>query len=100
MISEFRNKIVANATGDSDTLFLSERPNGNDWTIFLKSESWGDTDVQVSDDGSSWGDLEEQVSGVAATVNRTKNSSFSCPGGIYIRLNVNSIDDPIELVAK
>jgi len=93
------NTIVASATGPSNSLFLLDSPEGKDSIIFARAAAWGDTDVQVSDNGTDWGDLKKDDGTV---VNLTENSSFQVPGGIYIRLDVNSLDgsNAITLVAK
>lgn len=101
-LSEFKDKIVAAATGASDVLFLDERPQGNDWSLFFTAAAWGNTALQTSSDGTTWVTEDETVSGTTAAMAITKNSRKRLPGGIYVRLNVASLgsSEPITLVAK
>jgi hypothetical protein len=96
------NQVSASATGASNFIALDEKPQGQDYTVFLSASAWGDTDVQMSHDGTNWGDAEELIEGVMTVVNRTKNCNFRCPGGVYLRLDVNSLSgsNPITLTAK
>lgn len=104
MTSEYisGSQVVATATGQSDYIFLDEKPQGQDYTVFLSAAAWGNTDVQMSHDGIAWGDAEELIEGVMTVVNRTKNCNFRCPGGVYLRLDVNSLSgsNPITMTAK
>lgn len=104
MSSEYTggSQVIASETGPSNFIFLDEKPQGQDYTVFLSASSWGNTDVQMSHDGANWGDAEELIEGVMTVVNRTKNCNFRCPGGVYLRLDVNSLSgsNPITLTAK
>ncbi len=88
-LSAFVDKIVADATGVSDHLFLFEKDEGQDWTLFFQADAWGNTDLQASADGVNWGDVQMLIGGSLATVNRTSNGSVRVPGGCYYRLDVN-----------
>lgn len=101
-VSAYKDKIVAAATGVSDTLFLDERPQGNDWSLFITAAAWGNTALQTSSDGETWVTEDETVSGTTAAMAVTKNSRKRLPGGIYVRMNVASLSggNAITLVAK
>ena len=100
-----QNKITASATGASDYIFLAEKDEGQDWTLFFYGSAWGDVDLQASpspDISNSWGDVQMLIGGALTTVNRTSNGSVRVPGGCYYRLDVNSLSggNPITLVAN
>ena len=95
-LSTLQNQIVASATGFSDSIFLDEKPEGQDWTVFVRSGTFGDTDIQISDNGTDWGDAKDS----AGVINFIANGSFRSPGGIYLRMDVNSYSAAITLVAK
>ena len=101
-LSTLQNQIVASATGFSASIFLDEKPEGQDWTLFLTASAWGNTGLQTSHDGTSWSTEEETLSGTTAAIAVTKNSSRRCPGGVCVRMNVASLSggEPITLVAK
>jgi hypothetical protein len=101
-LSIYKDKIIATATGPSDHLFLDERPDGRDWTLFFRADAWGATGLQTSDNADDWADEEETVSGTTDTMEITKNSTRRIAGGIYVRLNPASLgsSEPITLVAK
>lgn len=93
------NELVATTTGASDCIFLPERQFGQDWTVFYKCATWGDADVQLSDNREDWGDAITDQSTPSSVLNLTLNGSFRCPGPVYVRLNVTTITVPITLTA-
>lgn len=101
-LSSQKDRIVASATGVSDSLFLDEKPESQDWSLFFRADAWGNTALQTSDDGTNWATEDETISGTTAAMAITKNSRRRMPGGIYVRLNVASLSSslPITLVAK
>lgn len=96
-ISDFKDKIVTAGTGASDHIFLTEKPNGQDWTLSAFASSWGDADLEVSADGTNWGDCESSPGNV---VNFTANGSVRVAGNLYYRLNVTTHAAVITVLAK
>lgn len=96
-LSANKHKITTTGTGASDSIFLEEKENGQLWTLFAASSSWGDTDLQVSGDGTNWGDA---LDASAAVVNFTANGSVRVPGNCHYRLDVNTHTAVITLLAK
>ena len=95
--SIYANKIIAVAAsaGSGGWLFLSPKPDGQDYTLIFTAAAWGSTGIQLSavggDTDANWCDEKETISGTTGTIAITQNSTRRCPGGIYIRLNPTAL---------